>query len=44
MLSRYFAQKAEKEIDKLWDEGVINDTVIENWKAEHMRTPYKRMQ
>lgn len=37
MLSRYFAQKAEKEIDKLWDEGVINDTVIENWKTEHMR-------
>lgn len=44
MLSRYFAQKAEKEIDKLWDEGVINDNVIENWTAEHMRTPYKRMQ
>lgn len=44
MLSRYFAQKAEKEIDKLWDEGVINDTVIENWKTEHMRTPYKQMQ
>lgn len=44
MLSRYFAQKAEKEIDKLWEEGVINDTVIENWKTEHMRTPYKRMQ
>lgn len=37
MLSRYFAQKAEKEIDKLWDEGVINDTVIEKWKTEHMR-------
>ena len=37
MLSRYFAQKAEKEIDKLWDEGVINDTVIENWKTEHIR-------
>ena len=41
MLSRYFAQKAEKEIDKLWDEGSINNTVIENWKNEHMRTPYK---
>lgn len=43
MLSRYFADKAEKEIDKLWDEGTINDTVVESWKTEHMRTPYKQM-
>ena len=43
MLSRYFAEKAEKEIDKLWDEGVINETFVEGWKTEHMRTPYKRM-
>lgn len=41
MLSRYFADKAEKEIDKLWEAGTINDAVIESWKTEHMRTPYK---
>ena len=29
-------------IDKLWDEGIINDGVIEEWKNEHMRTPYKQ--
>lgn len=40
MLSNYFAQKAEKEIDKLWDSGKINNTIIEEWKNEHMRTPY----
>ena len=28
MLSSYFAQKAEKEIDKLWDSGQINNSVI----------------
>ena len=27
------------ELDKLWDEGKINDQVIEEWKYEHMRTP-----
>lgn len=43
LLSRYFAEKAEKEIDKLWDEGTINETIIESWKTEHMRTPYKQM-
>ena len=44
MLSRYFAEKAQKEIDKLWEEGTINDAVIEGWKTEHMRTPYTRIQ
>nr|WP_129731210.1 hypothetical protein [Parabacteroides goldsteinii] len=38
MLSSYFAQKAEKEIDKLWDSGQIDNTVVEGWKHEHMRT------
>lgn len=41
MLSNYFAQKAEKAIDKLWDNGQINDLVIEEWKQEHLRIPYK---
>ena len=44
MLSRYFAEKAQKEIDKLWEEGTINDIVVEGWKTEHMRTPYTRLQ
>lgn len=40
LLAQYFAQKAQKGIDKLWDEGVINEQTIEQWGAEHMRTPY----
>ena len=44
MLSCYFAEKAQKEIDKLWEAGTINDDVVEGWKTEHMRTPYTRMQ
>lgn len=40
MLSQYFARKAEEGIDKLWDEGKINERVIEEWKHEHMRIPY----
>lgn len=42
MLGQYFAKQAEDAIDKLWDDGVINDGVIEEWKNEHMRTPYKQ--
>lgn len=40
MLSRYFAQKAERAIDELWDNGQLNDSVMEQWKNEHLRTPY----
>ena len=41
MLAHYFAQKAQKAIDALWDNGVINGDTIEEWGEEHMRTPYQ---
>lgn len=40
MLAHYFAQKAQKAVDALWNEGVINGSTIEEWGEEHMRTPY----
>ena len=36
VLAHYFANKAHKAIDALWDEGVINDETIEQWGKEHM--------
>ncbi len=42
MLGQYFAKRAEDAIDRLWDDGVLNDNVMEKWKSEHMRTPYKQ--
>ena len=42
MLGQYFAKRAEDAIDQLWDEGVLNESVIEGWKNEHMRTPYRQ--
>ncbi|MBO4646440.1 MAG: hypothetical protein J5642_07995 [Bacteroidales bacterium] len=39
-LSKFFAERADREMEKLWDEGVINEQVIEKWSKEHMRTPY----
>ena len=40
LLGCYFAKQAEDAIDRLWDEGKLNDEVIEGWKNEHMRIPY----
>ncbi len=41
VLAHYFAQKAQRAVDALWDEGVINSETIEAWGEEHMRTPYQ---
>ena len=41
MLARYFADKAQKQIDALWDKGIINEQTIEEWGNERMRTPYR---
>ena len=37
MLARYFADKAQKQMDALWDNGTINEQVVENWGKERMR-------
>jgi hypothetical protein len=42
MIGQYFAKRAEDALDRLWDEGVLDESVMEEWKNEHMRTPYKQ--
>ena len=36
ILANYYAQKAEAEMDRLWDNGTINEQVIEQWGQEHI--------
>lgn len=41
LLAKYFAEKATKEMDDLWDmKGWSNETMDE-WLNEHMRTKYE---
>lgn len=40
-IARFFAAKAQKEIDELWDDDKINEDTISTWGEEHMRTPYR---
>ena len=44
ILTAYYAQKVDEEMDRLWDNGTINKQVIEQWGKEHMRTPYHHAQ
>lgn len=41
LVAHFFAQKAQKAIDALWDEGKISEETINQWSSEHMRTPYR---
>ena len=41
VLVQFLNRCLQREIDKLWDAGIINEKVIEDWGKEHMRTPYK---
>jgi hypothetical protein len=41
ILSRYFAEKATSEMDRLWDENAWNDETMQNWSQEHMRAKSK---
>ena len=41
LVAHFFAQKAQKAIDDMWDNGLINEDTISQWGAGHMRTPYR---
>lgn len=40
MLAAYFAQEIDREMTALWDEKGWDDSTIEAWKHERLRTPY----
>jgi hypothetical protein len=42
VLFKYYVDKAQKEIDRIWDEKGMTNELMEEWKNTHMRTPYKR--
>lgn len=41
-LSDYFAQKAQKDMEKLWDSGQLTQEKIEGFRNLHERTPYNK--
>lgn len=39
LLSKYFADKATSEMDKVWEEKGLSNETMDSWLNEHMRTP-----
>ena len=40
-LSLFFAERAQKAIDKMWDEGTFDQKKLDELRSLHLRTPYK---
>lgn len=40
LLADFYAKQVQKEADRLWDEGTLNEEAIEHILDEHWRTPY----
>ena len=41
VISDFFAQQAQDEIDRLWENSELNETKVEGFRKLHERTPYK---
>ena len=42
VISEYFMRKADEELDKLWEDGSLNESKMEKLCYSHLRTPYSR--
>lgn len=41
-ISEFFARRADKEMEKLWQEGTWNEQTLKDLENAHYRTPYKQ--
>lgn len=42
VISDYFAQKADAALNRMWDEGTLNEERIESFRHLHERTAYNK--
>jgi hypothetical protein len=42
MLTDYFVKKVSDGMDKLFEENGWDDSKLDEWSDEHMRTPYNK--
>ena len=41
VIARFFAERADREMERLWENGTINEETLKSCEHEHMRTPYR---
>lgn len=43
LLLDFYNKKLQKEMERLWDEGVLDQNKLDEMRTEHFRTPYTSM-
>ena len=41
MLRDFYARRLDKELERLWDEGILNQEKLDELRGQHLRIPYK---
>ena len=41
LLRDFYAQRLEKEMQRLWDDGTLDGERLEQLQGEHLRIPYR---
>ena len=41
VIVKFLNTRLQKELDRLWEDGTLNEQKVTSWNDEHMRTPYK---
>jgi len=44
LLVRYFAEKIDYDMDRLWEERNWTEDTMRVWAREHLRTPYRSLE
>lgn len=40
VIRNFYARRLEAEMNRLWDNGTLNQETLDQLKDEHLRTPY----
>lgn len=43
LLLDFYNRKLQKEMERLWDEGILDQDKLDEMRSEHFRTPYTAM-
>ena len=43
MLRDFYAKRLDKELERLWNEGILNQEKLDELSEQHLRTPYRTL-
>ena len=42
VLRNFYAMRLESEMKRLWDNGTLDQSALDELRGEHLRTPYRK--